>query len=171
MLKNKILPTVVLTSICVIVALLLALANMFTAPVIERAQKEKVAEALRVVYPEGESFEPIALDGKGLPGNITEAYAVNDGGFVFKAEVSGYKSGLVIMVGVNPDGAITDTKYVESQETNGAENKLDGAYNGMTADNLDGVIIAGSTKTSAGYRDAVSASLSAYAILKGESAK
>ncbi len=171
MLKNKILPTVVLTSICIVVALLLALANIFTAPVIERAQNEKVAEALRVVYPEGESFEPLELEGKDLPDSITEAYAVNDGGFVFKAEVKGYKSGLIIMVGVSPDGAITDTKYVESQETNGAEDKLDGAYNGMTAATIDGVIISGSTKTSAGYRNAVSDSLNAYTLLKGESAK
>lgn len=171
MLKNKILPTVVLTSICIIVALLLALANMFTAPVIEQAQAEKVAKALRIVYPEGESFEPISPEGKGLPEAITEAYAADDGGYVFKAEVKGYKSGLVIMVGVSPDGAITDTKYVESQETNGAEDKLDGAYNGMSAATLEGIIISGSTKTSAGYRDAVSASLTAYSLLKGESTK
>ena len=171
MLKNKLLPTIVLTSICIVVALVLAVANAFTAPVIEKAQQEKVAEALRVVYPAGDSFESIDLSGRSLPQSITEAYSVNDGGFVFKAEVKGYKDGLVIMIGVNANGAITDTKYVESNETNGAEDMLDGAYNGQSADTLKGVIIGGSTKTSNGYKQAVSDALDAYASLKGDNAQ
>ncbi len=168
MLKNKILPTVVLTAICVTVALLLSVANIFTSDVIDKAQKEKVAETLRVVYPAGESFDPVNTEGKGLPESIGEAYIANDGGYVFKATVKGYKSGLVIMVGVTPDGAVTDTKWVDSQETNGAEDMLDGAYNGKKADELEAIIISGSTKTSKGYRDAVNDALNAFEKLKGE---
>ena len=169
--KNKILPTIVLTAICVAVAALLALANMLTAPVIEAAQREKEAEALRVVYSTAESFEPVELEGKGLPVSITAAYVTDDGGYVFKSEVKGYKDGLVIMVGVSADGKIVDTKYVESQETNGAENELDGAYNGMSGSDIEAVLIGGSTKTSQGYKNAVSDSLASYEILKGDGAK
>ena len=169
MLKNKILPTVALTSICIVVALLLALANILTAPRIEQAQREKVAKALREVYPSGESFEAVATKGKGLPESIAEVYSVNDGGFVFKAEVKGYKDGLVIMVGISPEGKITDTKYIESKETNGAEKTLNGAYNGKSAEDIETVIVTGSTKTSNAYRQAVSDSLSAYGTLKGDS--
>lgn len=168
MLKNKILPTVVLTAICVTVALLLSVANIFTSDVIEKAQQEKVAKTLRVVYPSGESFEAVDTEGKELPASISEAYRANDGGYVFKASVKGYKSGLVIMVGISPDGAVTDTKWVESQETNGAEDKLDGAYNGKNQNDLEAVIISGSTKTSKGYKDAVNDALDAYEKLKGE---
>ena len=171
MLKNKILPTVVLTSICIVVALLLALANILTTPRIEHAQKEKVAKTLREVYPEGESFEAVATEGRSLPESIAEVYSANDGGFVFKAEVKGYKNGLVIMVGVSPDGRITDTKYIESNETNGAEKTLNGAYNGKSAEDIETVIITGSTKTSNAYKQAVSDSLSAYDTLKGDSGK
>ena len=171
MLKNKILPTVVLTAICIVVALLLSTANLLTAPVIENAQKEKVAAALREVYPSGESFEPVALDGKGLPESITEAYEANDGGFVFKSAVKGYKDGLVIMVGVSADGKITDSKYIESNETNGAEDKLDGAYNGKSYEDIELVLVGGSTKTSGGYKTAVTDSLAAYGLLSGGGAK
>ena len=38
MLKNKILPTIVLSVICITVALVLAVANIFTAPLIEKNQ-------------------------------------------------------------------------------------------------------------------------------------
>lgn len=171
MLKNKILPTIVLTSICIAVALILSVANMLTVPVIEQAQKDKVAESLRIVYPSGESFESVDVTDRGLPESITEVYAANDGGYVFKSEVKGYKSGLIIMIGVNAEGAITDTKYVESQETNGAEDKLDGAYNGKTVESLETVLISGSTKTSNAYKQAVTDSLDAYGILKGDSAQ
>lgn len=171
MLKNKILSTVVLSTICVVVACLLAIANMVTAPEIARKQKEKEAKTLREVYPMSENFDPVDPEKNKLPESIESAYAAVDGGFVFKAEVKGYKSGLVIMVGVSADGRIVDTKYVESNETNGAEDKLDGAYNGVSASELEAVLIGGSTKTSVGYKNAVADSLAAYEILKGGIAK
>ena len=171
MVKNKLMPTIVLTAICIIVALVLSVANMFTSTVIEEAQKEKEAEALRVVYPSGESFDPINIEGRGLPASIAEAYAANDGGYVFKAAVAGYKSGLVIMIGVDGNGAITDTKWVESQETNGAEDSLNGAYNGKSASDLEAVIVGGSTKTSNGYHKAVRDALEAFEKLKGDTAQ
>lgn len=156
-----------LSSICIVVALLLALANMFTAPIIEKAQKEKVAAALREVYPDGESFEAVDISALGLPEVIGEAYAANDGGYVFKATVTGYNSGLVIMCGVDREGKIVDSKYIESNETNGAEAKIDGKYNGQTLDTLSPEIVGSSTKTSNAYHSAVRASLDAFEILTG----
>lgn len=167
MLKNKILPTVVLSAICIVVALLLAVANMVTAPEIERAQKEKEAKVIRQVYPRGESFDSVDIQKNKLPQSIIEAYAANDGGFVFKSEVKGYKDGLIVMIGISADGRIVDTKYVASNETNGAEDKLNGAYNGKSADDMETLLIGGSTKTSVGYKNAVSDSLASYEILKG----
>ena len=165
--KNKILPVIVLSVICIVVALLLSVANMVTAPIIESAQREKEAKVIRQVYPQGESFEPVDIEKNKLPASITEAYAANDGGFVFKSEVKGYKDGLVILVGISADGRIVDSKYVESQETNGAENKLNGAYNGKSAEDVETVIISSSTRTSEGYGRAISDSLGAYSLLKG----
>ena len=169
MIKNKLMPTVVLTAICVAVALLLAIANLFTAPVSEGAQSDKANEALRVVYPNGEDFTQVDITGRGLPEAVVEAYSVSDGGHVFKMSVVGYKSGLVIMCGVDAEGKITGSKYLESSETNGAEDKIDGTYDGKTLDTLEMTLVGGSTRTSEGYRDAVEAALQAHVILSGGS--
>ena len=165
--KNKILPTIVLSLICIVVALLLAVANMVTAPIIEDAQREKEAKVIRQVYPQSKSFKIVDLEKNKLPASITEAYVAEDGGFVFKSEVRGYKDGLVILVGVSADGRIVDSKFVESQETNGAESKLDGAYNGKSAEEAEAIIIASSTRTSEGYKKAISDALEAHGLLKG----
>ncbi len=172
MLKDKILPTVTLTSICIVVALLLSVVNIFTTSVIENAEKEAVRKSLQEVYPDGKDFDPIEkLSEKGLSDKITEAYSADDGGYVFKMEVKGYKSGLVIMCGVSADGRVTGSKYIDSQETNGAEDKIDGKYDGQTLDTLTPEIISGSTKTSEGYRSAIEAALEGHKILKGGTAK
>lgn len=169
MLKNKILPTVVLASICIIVALVLSVANIFTAPIIKDNQYKATQNALREVYPEGKVFDEKNTADYSFPEEITEIYAADDGGYVFKCSMRGYKKGLVIMVGVSPDGSIKGTKYIESQETNGAEKKLDGVYDGKKLDSLSVEVIGGSTKTSKAYHDAVKISLEAFSSLKGVS--
>ena len=51
--KNKILPSIVLATICIVVALLLSVVNMVTAPMIEAAKAEKIQKMLSGVLPEG----------------------------------------------------------------------------------------------------------------------
>ena len=167
--KSKFAPVLVLTLICVCVALALALANAFTAPVIERAEAEKTAKTLRQVYPSEGTFEPISPDsvGAALPESIIEIYGASDGGFVFKAKVKGFKPDLVVLVGIDASGAVTDTKYLQSSETLSAEDKLDGRYKGVTAEGLSTEIISGATYTSEGYASAVRDSLSAFETVKG----
>ena len=170
--KSKLAPVIVLSLICATVALALALANAFTAPIIERAEAEKTAKMLREVYPVEGDFDPVdpqSLSGA-LPESIIEIYGAPDGGYVFKAKVKGFKPDLVVLVGVDPTGAITDTKYLQSSETLSAEDKLDGAYKGMTAESLSAEIIVGATYTSEGYALAVEDSLTAFAVMKGGAA-
>ena len=78
MLKNKILPTVVLTSICIIVALVLSVANIFTAPIIKDNQYKATQNALREVYPEGKVFDEKNTADYSFPEEITEIYAADD---------------------------------------------------------------------------------------------
>ena len=164
---------IVLTVICICVALALGITNALTVPVIERANAEKTAKLLRQVYPQSESFEPIDPDAhKGkLPESIIEIYLTEDGGFIFKSKVKGFKPDLTILVGIDPTGAVTDTKYLQSSETLSAEDSLDGKYAGATADGFSPEIISGATYTSEGYAQAVSDSLSAFKIMKGGSDK
>lgn len=168
--KENIMPTVVLSVICVAVALLLAVVNMVTKPIIDKAANDKANATLVVVLPEGESFEEIDLTTVELPASVTKAYKETNGkGYVFEMTVSGYKSGLVIMCGVDAEGKITGSKYTASSETFGKEGDLDNAYNGQALDSFTPNIISGATKTSNGYADAVKAALQAHVIMGGGS--
>ena len=55
--KNQIKSVLVLVCICTVTALLLALTNSFTAPIIEESQKAQANAALLVVMPNGSGFE------------------------------------------------------------------------------------------------------------------
>ena len=160
--KKNIMPTIVLGTICVVVALLLSVINMVTAPIIEAQRNAAANEALLVVMPDGEGFEEIDVSTLENPA-ITNAYKETTGkGYVFRVTSTGYKSGMVVMVGINSEGKITGTKCLETQDTFGKESEIDGKYNGQTIGDFAPYMIGGATMTSSGYRDAVNNALQAY---------
>ena len=165
--NNKLMPTIVLSVICICVVAILALVNVFTAPVIEANLDAKTQEALLEVMPEGGSFDEVT-DLTGLPSEIAAAYRSSNGGYVFQMAVTGYKSGLVIMCGVDADGNITGAKYIQSSETLGAENELGSKYIGKNVSDYESVdSISGATLTCKGYKQAIGAALKAFDLLKG----
>ena len=97
----------VLSLICLICAVLLAGANMITAPIIEENERIAAEAALREVLPGAEGFELVdkELYSEAYP-DINEVKRASNGGYVFKITKTGYKSGLVIMCGVSADGKI-----------------------------------------------------------------
>lgn len=170
--KKNIMPSIVLGSICLIVALMLSLINSITAPIIEEAQNAAANEALLVVLPEGKNFEEITLDAT-YPAVITKGYKA-DGGFVFQANVTGKSSGLIILIGIDADGKIVGTKVIAEQETDSydvnvfpAVEGTDGAYKGMDIDGFTPFLVSGATLTSKAYSEAVKAALQSFAIANG----
>ena len=165
--KNKLMPTIVLSAICICVVSLLAVINLFTAPQIKANQEEKLQNALLEVMPEGGSFEK--LEGvDGLPETVTDAFRSANGGYVFGTKVAGYKTGLIIVCGVDAEGRITGAKFTQSNETLGAESLLGEKYVGKTQSDYATVeAISGATMTSKGYQKAIADSLAAFEILKG----
>ncbi len=166
MLKSKLMPTIVLSLICIVTVALLALVNVVTAPQIKANQDQKLQESLLEVMPDGGKFTKLDLNG--LPSEINDAYKSTSGGYVFQMSVVGFKSGLVVICGIDSDGRITGAKCLQSSETNGKEHVLGEKYVGKTQDDYQSVeIISNSTKTCVGYRNAVKAALDAYDILTG----
>ena len=102
--KENLMPTLVLSAICLVAALLLAAINMFTAPIITQRENEKATEALVEVLPGAKDFEPLEVTDK-YPLGISEAYSA-DIGFVFRAIGNGRNGDIVVMVGVTADGKI-----------------------------------------------------------------
>ena len=160
--KNKLMPTVVLSSICICVVALLALINLFTAPIIKANQEKKLQEALLEVMPDGGSFVEVE-NLTGLPETVTKVFCSETRGYVFQIKAKGFKTGMVIVCGIDKDGHITGSKCIKSQETNGAENILPEKYVGKTLSDYANVeIIANSTKTSDGYKAAITDAFDAF---------
>ena len=164
-------PTLVLSAICVVIVALLAVVNMITAPVIEAQQNAAANAALLEVLPEGKNFEELDLGTYTLPTSIQKAWKA-DGGYVIQSVVTGYKDGLIIMCGIDSEGKIAGAKYIQSNETLGAENGLGDRFVGHTKDTITVDIVAGSTAklTTNAYYKAIEDSLTAAVILGGGTA-
>ena len=171
---NKIMPTLVLGSICLIVALLLSFVNMITAPIIQESQNAAANASLLEVLPSGNNFEEFTID-ETYPPAITKGYRA-DGGFVFQATVTGKSSGLIIMCGIDSDGKIVGTKVIADQETDGYDANVfpfvegtNGKYTGMSLDSFEPYLVSGATLTSSAYGEAMKAALQAFTIANGGS--
>ena len=161
-------PTIVLSCICMAVALILSGINMVTGPIIEAQRAAAANGALIEVMPDGTNFEEIDISTLGLPEAVTNAYKETSGkGYVFRVVSTGYKSGMVIMIGINAEGQITGSKCLETQDTFGKEPLIDNSYNGQTLGDFAPNMIAGATMTSNGYRDAVSNALQSFTLASG----
>ena len=69
----------VLVAICSVIALLLALTNQITAPIIEKNSAAAANKALLEVMPEGKGFEQVDMSKYTLPATVTEAYKETSG--------------------------------------------------------------------------------------------
>ena len=77
---KNLLPTIVLVSICIVVAILLGVVNMITAPMIADADSAAVSESLKIVMPDGEfGAEPDELE-EGAPETVKAVYTDKRGG-------------------------------------------------------------------------------------------
>ncbi|MBR2965334.1 MAG: FMN-binding protein [Clostridia bacterium] len=169
--KEKIMPSAVLGVICIAVAALLAVVNIFTGPVIDKMNNDKANAALLEVYPGGTGFEKIDLSeyaGK-LPPSITAAYTEASGGYVIQSTVTGYKPGLVIMCGIDSTGKIVGADYILSNETLSAEVGLGDRFVGKGEDEMSPDIVAGSTAklTTGAYYQAILDAFGAVTVFEG----
>lgn len=168
--KNGIKSIAALTVICTVIAALLAVTNHITAPVIEKNDAAAANAALLEVMPEGKDFKPVDLTGKELPGTVEEVYREESGGYVVKLNTSGFNPGMVIMCGVSAEGTVTGAVCLGSGETLGEEKTYGEKTVGKTVEDIDGVeTVAGVTKTTEAYRNAVKDALNTAIILGGGS--
>ncbi len=179
MMKN-LKPVIVLSSICLIVALLLGVVNMITAKEIEKELLRKSNAAKAEVLPSAniDTFsenilDQIKNDNSDIPKEITAIFKA-DTGYVFQAKVSGNAPGMIIMCGINNDGLITGVKDIANGETPSYWAKVakllggkNSSYTGSSASDLDPQLIGGATNSSTGIYNAVKASVKAYNLIKG----
>ena len=174
--KKSVMSTLVLVCICAVMAILLAVTNMITAPIIQDKMEQAANAALKEIMPDGEGFEKMDISTYTLPSTVTEVYKEANGGYVVTVTTTGYSSGLVIMVGVDATGTVTGSKCLAHTETNtigGVHLTDDGYGKNFLQLSLDAVeqvdTIAGATKTTAAYKNAVKDAINASIILSGGS--
>lgn len=121
MTKKNIMPVVILTAICVVVALLLGAVNLLTNPIIQKMEEQKVYDSLREVL-DG-NFEPIDPLPESAPESVTAMYKVTDGdalkGHVLTLVVKGYAGDISLTVGVDGDNRITKVVVTNESESHG----------------------------------------------------
>ncbi len=158
-----------LFAICAVIAMLLALTNYFTAPIIKDHEDAIANAALIEVLPGAKKFDPVSLP-ENTPDTVKEAYKADNGGYVFKLVTTGYGSDFVIMCGVTAEGKVSKSICLSSNETLGKEKDYGNSLVGHSFDTVDSVsIISGATKTTAAYRNAVKDALTAFNALNTES--
>lgn len=159
----------ILVAICTVVALLLAVTNQFTAPIIEKNSAAAADKALLEVMPDGTGFEPVDLSTYTLPSTVTEAYKETSGkGHVIKLTTTGYGTGMVIMCGVSADNKVTGAVCLSSNETLGKEKEYGVNFTGKDAAGVEATdTIGGATMTTGAYKNAIKDALNAVLILGG----
>lgn len=161
----------VFVCICVVITALLAVTNAVTAPLIEKNQNAAANQALLAVMPDGSGFETVDTAAYELPATVTEVHKETAGlGYVVKLTTSGYASDMVIMCGVKADGVVTGAVCLSSNETLGKEKTYGENFIDKDVAAVDAVdVIAGATKTTEAYKNAVKDAINTAIILGGGS--
>ena len=113
-------PVVVLSVIALIVSLLLAMVNSFTAPIIEDNQKAATLAAYVDVMPTVSSASDLEEVTDYTTANVTGVVKAPDGGIAIKAEEKGFDGGiLTVIMGFDANGAETGIWVDASTQTKG----------------------------------------------------
>lgn len=162
----------ILVAICSVMAILLALTNQVTAPLIEQHQNAAANEAFEELFPGGK-FEAIDLSKYDkIPPSVAEAYRETSGqGYVLKmVYASAYQPGdTILMCGVNADGTIKKIQFISTTDDRKTEAQNYGdSFVGKDINTYNEVdTIAKATYTTAAYKDAIKDAINAAALFGG----
>ena len=177
--KNVIRITAILMIITTVTAVLLAVINMFTEPVIAGNTAKAKQDAILEIFPDADDTLSLADDlGSEYPKEISDVYAVFRGGELigYCADVAsmGFSDNIGMMVGVDLANAVRGIKILEISDTPGLGMKVNdeaylSSYISVTGEavfggNVDA--ISGATFSSKGVRNGVNTALSFCAMIR-----
>lgn len=174
--KDKIKPTLVLTAICVISALLLVLAHEATKDSIAEQNYNKFRSGVVELF--GECDYKL-LDTDFGAEEIAAIAVTDDKRVAFQMCVDGYsKGGIEVLIGIGDDGKISGIEFIALGETPGLgtkvrdESSFTEQFIGASDTDYKFDTITGATYSSKGMKHAVDTALSVYnenkeAILNG----
>ena len=158
---------IVLVSICAIVAILLGTVNALTAGPIAQAEQTALEQSLKSLYPAGEGFEELHVEGLNLPKTVSIVYRDKTGAYAVKLKTRGFDSDMILLCVIGADGAVVGSECLSSKETLGAEKTYGQTLVGAREENILSVdTVSQATKTTQGYRNAVADALRAVKMVK-----
>ncbi len=172
-------PTIVLLLICMVISAALACTYQITKPRIDQINKETADAARLSVLPDADSFTESKAK---LPEGVTEYYTANNGsGVVATCETKSFGGTITVMVGMDPEGAITGVQVTQHADTPGVGTKamekeyLDTQYLDKAETDQSGNIrddsqidqVTGATVSSNAIYQCVNEALDAYSQIGG----
>ena len=163
--------SVTLFVIAGVMALIVALVNNITAPVIAGINEKKTAEALLAVLPEADGFTDITGEVE-LVGSVENVWrAQNDAGFCVKVCPQGYGGAIETIVGFDKDGAVVGTEIISMSETSGIGTKIQEAsfldqFKGISS-TASVTTISGATRSSKAFVDGIDSAIAVVSQLTG----
>lgn len=174
--KANIMPSLVLTVICVAASLLLVFAHELTKENIAEQKQIRFNTSVEALFGKTEST---LLDSNFNEDSVKAIAVTSDGKTAVQVTADGYaKDGINILVGIDENGAVSGIEFVSLGETPGLGSKVrDNAdfreqFYGETETDVNLDSISGATFSSRGMKSAVDTALRVYtenkeAILNG----
>ena len=176
--KNDfVMPIVVLTLICLVVAGAIAATNSVTEPIILTAAEARAEAARYDMIPEATGFEEES-GVQGLPDSVREIYRAKNNaeeiGFIFMLVVGGYGGDIPVICAIGPDGRLISAATLSHSETRGLGTKIDtdeqfaGQFANVDRGGLEGVsAITGATLSSNAFISAIEDAFAAFETVGG----
>lgn len=174
--KDKILPTIILTIICTVAALLLTFAHEVTKDSIAAQKELKFSKTVEQLFGE---CEIRMLDTNFGCDEIKNIAVTSDGKTAVEIVSDGYsKGGIDVLIGIDENGAVSGIEFVSLGETPGLGSRVRDEegfrkqFIGASDDSYGFDAISGATFSSKGMKRAVDKALNVYnenkeAILNG----
>lgn len=162
-------------------ALILAVANSVTSPIIAENNKIKTEKMMQALLTDADSFEIVDVEAQ----QVVEAYIAKSGddvvGTCVVSEANGYGGAVKVITGIDKEGKVTGVDILEHSETpglgaNATKPEFKSQFEGMTmnigvsrgsASGNEINAMSGATVTSKAVTEAVNAALAISQILLG----
>lgn len=177
-LKEKIMPTLVLTIICVVISALVIVVYNLTYVDNTGVMTDELKNGCEEIFGKGGRYEILLseTDGEKTAVNFGEENIVavivdkENKNVAFEISADGYqKGGLHLLVGINPSGEVEGISFIEITDTKGLGTKVSddsfkGKFSGITdAEKIEEIDnITGATFSSKGVKSAVKTALEVY---------
>ena len=173
--KEKIMPPLVLTLICVITSALLVAAYNITYVDTTGVITDELASGLTEIYGGSDGFDMLMNDdGTVKTYDGVTSVITNRSGTAFEITADGYsKGGLHLLIGFDESGSICGISVISIGETPGLGTKVQNKdfldkFKGISSPDYQVDNITGATYSSKGMKAAVNTALEAYSQMKGE---